>query len=66
MVRIVIGAPVKACTYNKCKKIQSFKNNIRMKMCKGCKLAYYCSRKCHKNDWNSKHRYECSRLSVKI
>ncbi len=31
------------------------------KLCKKCKKAAYCSRKCQKKDWKNKHRYICKR-----
>ena len=30
-----------------------------MKLCKRCKSAYYCDRKCQKKDWVANHRYYC-------
>ena len=55
----------KACAYYNCKVVRTNTNKIKMKICKGCKLTYYCSRKCQKCDWNSKHRRECQRLYVR-
>ena len=40
-----------------CKKYKS--KTIRLKLCKGCKRARYCSRHCQKIDWNSVHRKHC-------
>ena len=32
----------------------------KLKLCKGCGLVYYCSRKCQKIDWNKRnHRRIC-------
>ena len=55
----------KACAYYKCKSVKTNTNKIKMKICKGCKWTYYCSRKCQKCDWNLKHRRECQRLYVR-
>ena len=52
----------KACSYFNCNKIKTKKNKIKMKICKGCKLTYYCSRKCQKRDWVLKHRKICQRI----
>ena len=52
----------KACAYYHCKKMRTKGNKIKMKICKGCKLTYYCSRKCQKRDWVSKHRSNCHLL----
>ena len=57
--------PFKACAYYNCNKLKTNINKIKMKICKGCKLTYYCSRKCQKIHWNSKHRTECQRLHVR-
>ena len=52
----------KACAYYHCKKMRTKRNKIKMKICKGCKLTYYCSKKCQKRDWVSKHRSKCHLL----
>ena len=52
----------KVCAYLKCSKLKTKKNKIKMKICKGCMLVYYCSRKCQKHDWNLKHRTLCQKL----
>ena len=65
-VKMFMGKKVKICTYYKCDTLKIYGCNIKMKICKGCKLTYYCSKRCYKRDWNSKHRYECSKLSVKM
>ena len=56
----------KACAHYNCKKLKTSSNKIRMKICKGCKLTYYCSRKCQKRDWVAKHRNQCHRLHAKM
>ena len=65
-IKMFMGPKNKTCTYYKCNTLKLYGCNIKMKVCKGCKLTYYCSRKCYKRDWNSKHRYECSQLSAKM
>jgi len=39
------------------------KSSKQMKKCSDCKVAYYCSEKCQKEDWKS-HKTECRRLKV--
>ena len=38
------------------------KGKIAMKVCRQCKMTYYCSRKCQKRDWKHMHRQRCSIL----
>ena len=64
--KMFMGRKVKICTYYKCNTLKVYGCHIKMKRCKGCKLTYYCSRECYKRDWNSKHRYECSKLSARM
>eukprot|EP01084_Bolivina_argentea_P303488 523972_1 len=46
---------LRQCNYVKCnrKDLKSFK------MCKRCKIAFYCTKKHQKLDWNTKHRKYC-------
>ena len=35
------------------------KGKNRMKVCRQCKMTYYCSRSCQKRDWQDRHRQRC-------
>ena len=48
------------CASNECTKSQQEKQ-APLKVCRGCKLAYYCSRSCQKRAW-LQHRRHCRRL----
>ena len=49
------------CNYCDSKKKQE--KAMKMKRCKKCKLAWYCSRKCQKRDWNlGNHKIICKKL----
>eukprot|EP01084_Bolivina_argentea_P283144 484845_1 len=48
--------PVKCYWWN-CKRYST-----TFKLCKGCQMAYYCSRKCQKASWNNQHRFICNKL----
>ena len=56
----------KHCGNNKCKyKFDSGRCNKIKKwyICAGCKLIYFCSRKCQKYCWNRlNHKYHCHKL----
>eukprot|EP01084_Bolivina_argentea_P257372 433612_1 len=41
----------------KCHNCHKFNENI--KLCKGCKVIYYCSKYCQKRDWKKRHRLNC-------
>ena len=47
------------CANRKCK----MKKSNDLKMCKQCKVVYYCSRKCQKYDWKHLHRTHCILLN---
>lgn len=34
----------------------------KMKMCSKCKVAFYCSRKCQKEDWVKGHKEKCGKV----
>eukprot|EP01084_Bolivina_argentea_P150192 262299_1 len=36
--------------------------DVRLKVCKRCRWAYYCSKHCQKKSWNTKHKYYCLSL----
>lgn len=46
------------------KKPKKDKEVLRFKRCGGCRVLWYCSRKCQKNDWK-KHKQECKEWSAK-
>eukprot|EP01084_Bolivina_argentea_P280879 480445_1 len=57
------------CNYKYC----NVKNSInseklwKFKFCSTCKIAFYCSRRCQKKDWNKgNHRYCCSLLNYEL
>jgi hypothetical protein len=38
----------------------------RIKVCSGCKAKYYCSERCQRAYWNTKHRQECRVTKLKF
>ncbi len=38
----------------------------RLKICRQCKMVYYCSRTCQKLDWKHRHRNECYYMYSKL
>lgn len=36
------------------------------KICKKCKMVYYCSKHCQKIDWKNKHKKQCKQLTDKM
>jgi len=48
---------LKICGNGKCKN-----NNVRLKICKKCRVIYYCSRHCQKISWNNDHKKQCNEL----
>ena len=45
------------CMNEKCKK-----KNVKLRLCKQCKMVYYCSRKCQKHHWKYLHKYQCKNM----
>eukprot|EP01084_Bolivina_argentea_P086769 156799_1 len=50
------------CAWSKCCKMNS-EINDSLKVCVGCKMTYYCSKKCQKKGWKYGHRNICCKLS---
>ena len=50
------------CCWNKCYRMER-EIGRAMQMCSGCKMTYYCSRKCQKKAWKCDHRDICQKLS---
>jgi len=58
---------VKICGNIKCQKYNQFKCKCKkMKICKECKMIYYCSEKCQKYDWKYSHRNQCMILKLRL
>ena len=55
------------CANHKCNIYQyrNYHKKYKMKLCKQCKLVYYCGKHCQKYHWNHIHRYKCKNLSYK-
>ena len=49
------------CANQKCR--VEFDGQITMKICKGCKAVYYCSRRCQKIGWKQGHMRYCSQVA---
>eukprot|EP01084_Bolivina_argentea_P259247 437376_1 len=47
------------CAGYECVEIEKKYNEGKYKMCKGCQIVYYCSRKCQKRDWIKRHKLKC-------
>ena len=43
----------------------NWKSTFLPKLCSGCFTAYYCSKKCIKNDWDQSHKNHCEELRIK-
>ena len=53
------GEKIKQCGNPKCNRV----NTDDMKICGGCQLIYFCSRRCQKICWNRcNHKYHCMKL----
>lgn len=54
---------IKVCGNHRCN--HSKRNQyklIKWKICKGCKMIYYCRKKCQKIHWKNHHNKQCSKL----
>ena len=55
------------CFNRKCQKKNGkiFQSNVKpkLRLCNGCRVVYYCSRKCQKIDWKSQHSKQCNDLA---
>eukprot|EP01084_Bolivina_argentea_P010732 20002_1 len=58
--RVLFYGNVIKCSYEKCNKSESA--DEKFKICKGCKMTYYCCRQCQKKSWNTRHRIDCKQL----
>ena len=47
------------CSNQKCTNSTKNKKNL-LKVCKGCRSVFYCSKKCQKYHWKKQHRRQCS------
>ena len=53
----------KKCGNHECK-IKKY--GMKMKICKECKMVYYCGRRCQKKHWKSIHRVQCDKINVNL
>eukprot|EP01083_Nonionella_stella_P053533 141578_1 len=47
------------CFYSKCKKSLDMKQKSKLKKCRQCESAFYCSKQCQKRDWKT-HKEICN------
>ena len=45
-----------------CSKCNTHSPNKKLKLCAGCSVARYCSKKCQIEDWTCKHRDDCREI----
>ncbi|KAJ7189617.1 hypothetical protein GGX14DRAFT_484586 [Mycena pura] len=53
---------LRACDSLQCGEIR---DKRQLKRCNGCRMAYYCSPSCQKNDWRNGHRTSCRKLRAR-
>eukprot|EP01084_Bolivina_argentea_P140887 247622_1 len=51
-----------SCDWYLCNKKQQL---LSFKICSGCKMTYFCSRKCQKKSWKTNHKQQCNALKLK-
>lgn len=64
-IRLSKKEMIKICGNIKCQVSKRNKKHYQVKkfyICRGCKLKYYCDKKCQKIDWKINHRFECAKL----
>ena len=64
-MRSIKSHKIKVCGNNKCV-ISKNKANVKLKICKGCKVFYFCCRKCQKIAWREQHGNICAKLAKQI
>eukprot|EP01084_Bolivina_argentea_P036419 67379_1 len=51
------------CGNRMCVYFKEIRMNVKMKICSGCKLLYFCSRKCQKYAWSRmNHKFHCVKV----
>jgi len=58
-----IFSRIKLCANINCKQRN---NRSKFKICKKCRMVYYCSKHCQKVDWKNTHKKECLKLYMKM
>ena len=57
---------IKVCGNKKCSKSKRIDNKVQFKICKRCKVFYFCSRKCQKIAWKVDHRKMCYKITQQL
>lgn len=56
---------IKLSKVHKCDSLLCNKKLDLLQACKGCKCAFYCSKKCQQYDWKTRHRKSCVSIFMK-
>ena len=59
--------PTNVCNNSHCpsKAANEMVPDSKLKTCAGCRITWYCSEKCQKEDWSARHKLTCTRLPDK-